>query len=129
MDNMMIEMTGGYEYVVRDGEENYDPVNLEDNYYFKCIECVVSKKFSAFACNPVEVCKDCYKKMKEGENCYRNKWLKSRLKYLPKEEGRYEIIRIPACIAEMLSSPPFKDEEKYLYKYQGGRWRRVMKGF
>lgn len=119
---MMIEMTGGYEYVVRDGEENYDPVNLEDNYYFKCIECKVSKKFSAFACNPVEVCKNCYKKLYTDYNYDRDIWIRSRLKNLPKEEGRYEIIVIPTCIAS-------KDDEKYLYKHQGGRWRRVMKGF
>jgi len=122
MDLMMNEMTGGYKYVVRDGNENYDPVNLEDNYYFNCIECKNDKKFSAFGCNPVEVCKEC---CKENINWERNRWIKRRLKELGNEakvEGNYYIIEIPRWL-------PYYHDEKYLYKFQNGRWRKVMKGF
>ena len=115
MDLMMLEMTGGYrKYILYVGHPDYDPVNLEDNYYYECVECGKTKNYSAFGYSSCEVCKVCYYKQKNGD---RNRQIKNALKNERKMEGNYKIVRV---IVE-------GRREKYLYKFKNGRWVCICK--
>lgn len=116
MDLMMNEMTGGdWIKVVRRGHPDYDPVNLEDNYYYECIECMKTKNYSAFGYSSCEVCKVCYNKQKNG---YRDRQIKNALKKERRMEGNYKIVRLRGREGR---------KEKYLYKFKNGRWVCICK--
>ena len=119
MDLMMTEMMGGYKYVVLEGADDYDPVNLENNYYWNCIDCKIDKNYSHYTGTSCEICNECYKKAQDERMKGKRDEIKRQLKRLPKRSGSIHIIRIRYEIDGI------ERNEKYLYKYTYGRWRQV----
>ena len=120
MDLMMTEMMlREYQYVVVEGDPEYDPVNQENNYYWDCIECKIDKNYSHYTGTSCEVCNECYKREQDERNKGKRDEIKKQLKRLPKRNGSFHIIRI------RYEKDGAERNEKYLYKYTNGRWRQV----
>lgn len=118
MDLIMNEMMcANWKYVVEEGDPDYDPVNLENNYYYECIYCKIDKNYSHYTGTSCEICNECYKQDQYEKNKGKRDEIKRQLKRLPKRGFHIIRVRYEICGIER--------NEKYLYKYTYGRWRQV----